>query len=167
MLEKIGEKYMKKIVVLIFVMLLSSINAKDFKLNTLSHKSINIKDFEGNLLFQEEKYKNKNLLFFFFGTRCPYCEKEIPQIINLVKKYKIKVIGIQAQGYISDQELKKFVLKKQINFDVLNAKDGYKIVRYLQSRRLWVGGVPFYIWCDKFGNLEPLDITEVFVKVKH
>ncbi len=158
---------MKKILFLICIISLTLLNGKDFKLNTLTHKTINIRDFDGNLLFNEDRYKNKNLLFFFFGTRCPYCEKEIPQIINLVKEDKIKVIGVQAQEQISDQELKKFVLKKRINFDVLNTKDANKIVKYLQNRRLWVGGVPYYIWCDKFGNLEPLDITEVFAKMKH
>ena len=157
---------MKKLF-LVFLMSISSLLfGQDMTLQTLKNKSIHIVDFDGNLLFQDKGYRKKKVLFFFFGTRCPYCEKEIPQIVQMVSNSGLHVIGVQAQFPVSDRTLKKFIEKKRINFDVLSSKSGNRLVRYLQKRRLWVGGVPFYVLSDKFGNLEPLEITEVFEKLK-
>jgi len=136
-----------------------------FDLKTLDGKTVHITDYDGNFVFTDPGYANKPVLFFFFGTRCPYCAREIPQVISLVKQHKIKTIGIQAQFPVSDASLRRFVKRKGINFQVLNAKDGNKLVKYLIRRRMWVGGVPYYVWVDKYGNLEPTDLNGVLEKI--
>jgi hypothetical protein len=33
------------------------------------------------------------------------------------------------------------------------------------KRGMWAGGVPYYIWIDKYGNLEPIDLDTLLEKI--
>jgi thiol-disulfide isomerase/thioredoxin len=160
---------MKKIIFLILFSLIlsSSLNAvQSFTLNTLTNRAINITNYEGNFLFTDEEYKNREVLFFFFGKHCPYCIKETPYIIELAKKRvnNLKIIGIHAQNRIDNKTLQEFVQKQKMNFDVLTYQEGMKLVRYLQKRSMWIGGVPFHVIVDRDGNLESVEFETLLKK---
>ncbi len=156
---------MRTVLVTIILMWAAILHAGDFDLKTLEGKTIHINNYEGNFLFEDKNYEKQPLLFFFFGTRCPFCEKEIPQVVDMVRAGKLKVIGIQAQMPVTDHELAEFVKSRDIKFDVLKAKEGNRLVRYLMNRGMWAGGVPYYIWIDKYGNLEPIDLDTLLEKI--
>lgn len=132
----------------------------------MQQSTINITNYEGNLITENETYKQKNILLFFFGTLCPYCIKEIPDVNELdLENENLKVIGIHAQHEISDKALKAFVKKKGIVFEVLTFNDGMKIVDHLIERKMWIGGVPYHILIDRHGNLEPMELDAVLGKL--
>jgi len=154
-------KAMKKIVMVILYFFAISGFAADFSFHDLDGKKITVENVEGNLLFKDARYANKPVLIFFFGTRCPFCEQEIPHVNKLFKKGSINVIGVQAQIAIDDERLEEFANEEDMDFPILRMNDGNRFVRYLKKRGLWIGGVPYYIWIDKYGNLEPVDLDTV------
>ncbi len=160
---------MKKFIFLTLSTLLLStyLNAvQSFTLKTLTNRAVNITNYEGNFLFTDEDYKNREVLFFFFGKHCPYCLKETPHIIELANKRanNLKIIGIHAQNRIDNQTLAEFVKKHKMNFDILTYQDGMKLVRYLKKRSMWIGGVPFHVIVDRDGNLESLEFETLLKK---
>ncbi len=156
-----------KVIFVTIILFASTLFGGTFNLKTLNNKTVHITDFEGNLVFTDPQYAKQPVLFFFFGTRCPFCAREIPQVIKLVKKGKLNAIGIQAQFPVDDEVLKKFVQQEGFNFDVIASKDGNKLVKYLMKRRMWAGGVPYYVLVDKYGNLEPTDLEAILEKVNN
>jgi len=156
-----------KVILVTIILFTSSLFGGSFDLKTLNNTTVHISDFDGNLIFTDPQYAKQPVLFFFFGTRCPFCAREIPQVIDLVKAHKLKAIGIQAQFPVDDRVLKRFIEQEGFNFDVITAKDGNKLVKYLMKRRMWVGGVPYYVLVDKYGNLEPTDLDAILEKVGH
>ncbi len=153
-----------KVIFVTVILFASTLFGGTFNLKTLNNKIVHITDFEGNLVFTDPQYAKQPVLFFFFGTRCPFCAREIPQVIKLVKEGKLNAIGIQAQFPVDDEVLKKFVQQEGFNFDVIASKDGNKLVKYLMKRRMWAGGVPYYVLVDKYGNLEPTDLDAILEK---
>lgn len=150
---------MRKIVAIVLFLSLS-LFAQKFTLQTLEGEKISINNYEGNFIFEDKKYKKKNILLFFFGTRCPYCIKDIPEV-NMLENSGIKVIGIHAQYEIEDSTLTNFVKTKGIKFDVLTYTEGDRLVDYLRRRDMWIGGVPYYVLIDPHGNLEPIELSQV------
>ena len=82
---------------------------ENFDIYDLNDKKYNINDF-----------KNKILIINFWATWCPPCIKEIPELINLQKKFedKIKVIFITVDSNPKNI-IPKFLKKNNFsNFDV-------------------------------------------------
>lgn len=154
-----------KAVFVTVILFATTLFCETYNLKTINANTIHIDNFDGNFIFTDAQYTKQPVLFFFFGTRCPFCDKEIPRVIKLVKEGKLKVIGIQAQFPVSDRVLKKFMQQKGFNFEVTAAKDGNKLVKYLIKHRMWIGGVPYYVLVDKYGNLEPTDLDAILEKV--
>lgn len=135
------------------------------ELKTLSYEDINITNYDGNLIIEQEAYKGKDILLFFFGVKCGYCVKEYPQIEALALTQKnLKIIGIQAQYERTDDEIREYVQRHNIDFKVLSFNDGMKIVQHLNERGLWIGGVPYHVLIDKHGNLQPVEVGEIAKK---
>ncbi len=158
---------MRKIFTIIIFLSLSLFADKieRIELKTLNNDTIKITNYEGNFIFKDAKYYKKNILFFFFGTECPYCIKEIPEINKLeLEQNELKIIGIHAQYKIADKNLKHFIKEKKILFEILSNSSVLKIVNHLKKRKMWIGGVPYYVFIDAHGNLEPMDFKEVLKK---
>ena len=84
--------------------------APDFKLATISGEE-----------FKLSNYKGKVVMLNFWGTWCPPCRKEIPDLVNLQKKYNkdgLEIVGITLNSG-SAKEIQKFADKKQINYTIL------------------------------------------------
>ncbi len=99
--------------------------------------------------------KGKVVFLEFFGHQCPPCLASIPHLINLQKKYKDKlaIIGIEVQGYNSDQ-LKAFAKQKGINYSVVSNQDAGNFVDYIAQRAQWRGSIPFLVAMDTKGNVQ-------------
>jgi peroxiredoxin len=84
--------------------------APDFKLATISGEEFHLSDFRG-----------KVVMLNFWGTWCPPCRKEIPDLVNLQTKYKkdgLEIVGITLNSG-SPAEIQKFADKKHMNYTIL------------------------------------------------
>jgi peroxiredoxin len=84
--------------------------APDFKLATINGEEFHLSDFRG-----------KVVMLNFWGTWCPPCRKEIPDLVSLQTKYKkdgLEVVGITLNSG-SVEEIKKFAVKKHMNYTIL------------------------------------------------
>jgi len=84
--------------------------APDFKLATISGEEFKLSDYRG-----------KVVMLNFWGTWCPPCRKEIPDLVNLQEKYNkdgLEVVGITLNSG-SVKEIQKFAKKKQMNYTIL------------------------------------------------
>lgn len=84
--------------------------AADFDLKTLEGKSIKLSD-----------YKDKIVLIDFWATWCAPCRKGIPDLVELQKEYKDKlvVIGISLDQQNTIKQLKPFIKDYGINYPVV------------------------------------------------
>lgn len=85
--------------------------------------SFKLEDVTTGKMVDSKTFKGKSLLITFFATWCPPCIQEIPNLIDLQKKYgprNFSVLGLSV-----DQEgkevVKDLVTRKKINYPVLMA----------------------------------------------
>ena len=84
--------------------------APDFKLATIGGDEFNLSD-----------YKGKVIMLNFWGTWCPPCRKEIPDLVSLQAKYNkdgLEIVGITLNSG-SAAEIQKFADQKQMNYTIL------------------------------------------------
>ncbi|PHS34401.1 MAG: thioredoxin [Sulfurovum sp.] len=109
-----------------------------------TEEGLDIQGLEGKVVFLE-----------FFGHKCPPCLASIPHLIKLQNKYKNKlaIVAIEVQGY-SDEQTKKFVEAKGINYIVLSEEKASDVVSYIQQRAQWRGSIPFLVALDTKGDVQ-------------
>jgi thiol-disulfide isomerase/thioredoxin len=109
-----------------------------------TEQGLNIKGLEGKVIFLE-----------FFGHKCPPCLESIPHLIKLQEKYKNKlaIVSIEVQGY-TDQQTKKFVKEKGMNYIVVAEEKASELVNYIQQRAQWRGSIPFLVALDTKGDVQ-------------
>ncbi len=70
---------------------------------------------------KSDAFKGKVLLITFFATWCPPCRQEVPSLIKLQKKYKLKNFSVL--GFSVDEAgpgvVKKMIEKDKINYPVV------------------------------------------------
>ncbi len=84
--------------------------APDFKLATIGGEEFYLSDFKG-----------KVVMLNFWGTWCPPCRKEIPDLVSLQAKYNkdgLEIVGITLTSG-SATEIQKFANKKKMNYTIL------------------------------------------------
>jgi peroxiredoxin len=80
---------------------------------------LSLTDLNGSLIHTAD-YKNKVVLVNFWAAWCVPCAEEVPQFIDLQKKYRGQ--GLQVIGFSVDddaQELRSFYRKYRINYPVV------------------------------------------------
>lgn len=88
----------------------NDIKAPDFTLATIAGETFKLSDYSG-----------KVVMLNFWGTWCPPCRKEIPDLVNLQKKYQkdgLEIVGITLNSG-SAADIKKFADKKNMNYTIL------------------------------------------------
>ena len=65
--------------------------------------------------------KDKPLIIHFWGSWCPVCKLEAPNIQRVSEKYEVLTIAVNSG---SDEEILSYMKKYQLNFKVLNDRDG-------------------------------------------
>lgn len=125
-----------------------AIKAPDFKLAMLDGSEFYLSDFSG-----------KVVMLNFWGTWCPPCRKEIPDLVNLQKKYNkdgLEIVGITLTSG-SAADIQKFVDEKKINYTVLtNIKDGEtEQVTFLYGQAIGqqISSIPTTLIIDREGYI--------------
>ena len=126
----------------------NEIKAPDFKLATLDGSEFMLSDFNG-----------KVVMLNFWGTWCPPCRKEIPDLINLQNKYSkdgLEIVGITLSSG-SASEIQKFVDDKNINYTVLtdmgNSETQQVTMQYSQAIGSQISSIPTTLVIDRDGYI--------------
>ena len=124
------------------------VKAPDFKLATISGEEFYLSDFDG-----------KVVMLNFWGTWCPPCRKEIPDLINLQEKYNkdgLEIVGITLNSG-SAADIKKFADQKQMNYTVLTDFDNnetHGVTRsYSQAIGQSISSMPTTLLIDREGYI--------------
>jgi len=124
------------------------IKAPDFKLATLNGQEFNLSDFKG-----------KVILLNFWGTWCPPCRKEIPDLIKLQSKHNqdgLEIVGITLNSG-SASAIQKFADKKNINYTILTDIDDdetYLVtLKYGRAVGQQISAVPTTLIIDREGYI--------------
>lgn len=112
---------------------------KDFELRVVSStKTIKISDLVGKSV----------ILLNFWTTWCPYCVKEVPELLDLNKKYKQQGLTIVAVNIAEpESRVVNFIKSNAINYDVVLDQQG------TIARSYGVRGIPMNFLIDPLGNI--------------
>ena len=107
-------------------------------------------DIDGNVRSIKE-WDGKYIVLNFWATWCPPCQKEIPDFIEMQKKYhanNLQFVGVA----IDDEEIvRRFTLEKGINYPSLIAEvAGIDIAKQYGNR---TGALPFSVIIDPSGQV--------------
>ncbi len=142
--------------IILTILLLVSVNLyadnPSFVLTDSQGNKLHVQDTKDGLVFEEHK---NAVLLTMFGHNCPPCREEIPEFIELTKKYgdKLTIISIEVQGYKSNQ-VEDFRKSNGINYTLLSGDDNYNFVKHIVQRSGWRGAIPFMIAIDKKSNVK-------------
>jgi thiol-disulfide isomerase/thioredoxin len=106
-----------------------------------------VPDIEGNV-HQFSDYIGKPLIINFWGTWCPPCRRELPDLKQIYAEYKpkgLEIIGLAVKD--SPEQVKSFAQKEGLDWVMLMANREAANAFGLGS------GVPFTVFVDKNGNI--------------
>jgi len=114
----------------------------------VSKNHIQIKEFQGNVVF-----------FKVFGLNCPYCKKEIPELIKVNDRFKtvLKTLAIESQHH-TPQENIDFIKKNNINYTIVSGDAQEEFLDYLQKVYSWDGTIPLTIVIDPDGKILAFEV---------
>ncbi|WP_456403347.1 TlpA family protein disulfide reductase [Hydrogenimonas sp.] len=120
-----------------------------------------------------KEYKGKVVLLNFFGKHCKWCMKEIPDLVELQKKYgkRFQVVAIHAQQPMTLGERSRLENRFHFNYPIFESNNNYDFTSYIAQRAGWTGSLPFSVIFDKNGSavkilpgFVPMDTLEPLVK---
>jgi thiol-disulfide isomerase/thioredoxin len=114
--------YAKETILFIFVMTLFANLISIYKSQDLNKDKLpQIKDrLIDNSLYTTPK--NRPLVIHFWATWCPTCKLEAGNIQRVSKKYDVLTIAVKSG---SDLEIQKYLQENDLDFKVINDKDGF------------------------------------------
>lgn len=116
--------------------------APDFTLKTLSGMDKNMTKFrDGN-----------NAIIFFWTTWCPYCLRELQELVNNfedIKKRNIKLLLVNAGE--SAKQVRSFLDRNKINFEVFLDLDSSL------SRKYGIVGIPTFFFVGEDGAIKAIE----------
>jgi len=122
--------------------------APDFKLATISGEEFYLSDYSG-----------KVVMLNFWGTWCPPCRKEIPDLVNLQAKYNkdgLEIVGITLNSG-SAKEIKKFAADENMNYTILTDfgnDETHSVIRlYGQTIGQQISSIPTTLIIDREGYI--------------
>jgi thiol-disulfide isomerase/thioredoxin len=124
-----------------------SIKNRIFHIKTIPDY-IKIKELTGKIVFLK-----------VFGWDCQYCKKEIPELVQLKKKFKgaFETISIEEQHH-SHQEHLGFIEKYHINYNIINGDEQKEFLNYLKVNYNWNGVIPLTIVLDAQGKILAFEV---------
>jgi thiol-disulfide isomerase/thioredoxin len=111
-------------------------------------------------LFDLYQSKRRPILVHFWATWCPVCKLEQANIENIAKHYSHITIAMQSGN---DEELKRFMVKEKLSFDVINDESG------LLSQKYHIKGVPVSFIINKENKIEFIEVgytTELGLRLR-
>jgi thiol-disulfide isomerase/thioredoxin len=85
--------------------------APDFKAATNSGATLSLADYSGKVVILD-----------FFATWCPSCRKAVPFLVELEKKYRVKVIGMDVEE-TGKEKINSYIRENSVDFPVVYAND--------------------------------------------
>ena len=124
-----------------------------FTLTTINGDKLNIDELSGGLNIRE--FKDKVVLFIFFGHRCPPCLAEIPALAALTKKKHkdLEIVGLEVQGLVGEK-LETFIKNRGINYHIISGENSQPFISYIAEKAGWTGAIPFLLAMDKKGVVQ-------------
>lgn len=115
--------------------------------NQASGGTFAVKDLDGNVRTYDE-FKGKGpVVLNFWGTWCPPCRREIPDLKKIYAEYKdrgLQLVGLAVQD--TPEKVKQFVKDNSLDWVMLMAD-----TKAAESFRIG-NGVPVTIFIDRDGN---------------
>ncbi|MBD3793199.1 MAG: TlpA family protein disulfide reductase [Campylobacterales bacterium] len=104
--------------------------------------------------FEIPELKNKLVFLKVFGWDCQFCQKEIPELIQLKQDLNesFEVIAIEGQQFSKEESL-QFVKEYGINYPVITGSDYPEFYDFLQIAFQWRGEIPLTIVIGKNGTV--------------
>ena len=134
-------------------------DTKSTSSNQLFAPDFSLADLEGNTVTLEQM-RGKVVLLNFWGTWCGPCRKEIPDFINLMKKYNqdgLEIIGITLTSG-PPKNIKEFADKWGINYKLLTDIKGNETqtvtALYGQATGKRITGIPTTFIIDREGVIQ-------------
>ncbi len=124
-MEKI-KKYFKEIVfVVLFLIIGSGVVGYLRSANVEANNLVLLKNFQSidGIEIKKKLQEKKVLVVQFWGTWCPVCRQELSSLEKIAKKKDINLITIAVNSG-SNQEIKAFLQKHNVNFLVINDFNG-------------------------------------------
>ncbi len=137
--EIIRELLITALLVLIFSNVISYLRQPKLKSNKVPAMEVRLID---NSIFKPPK--GHPLIIHFWGTWCPVCRMEAPNINWISKHYDVLTIAVNSGG---NSSLKAFMRQKGLAFKVLNDPKG------LWARRFRIHAFPTTFIYDSKGKL--------------
>ncbi len=134
-------------------------NNKPLNANSMMAPDFSLADLDGNTITLQQM-KGKVVLLNFWGTWCGPCRKEIPDFINLSKKYKkdgLEIVGITLTSG-PPENIKAFADKWGINYKLLTDIKGNETqtitALYGQATGKRITGIPTTFIIDREGVIQ-------------
>lgn len=118
--------------------------APDFRLKDLSGKTVRLSEFRGK----------SPVLLAFWATWCPYCRKQVPNLIRIRGEFseqEVMIFGVNVRE--SRAAAQAFAEAKKINYPVLLDSQSKVADSY------GVSGIPFFVLVSRDGNIAATDYT--------
>jgi len=93
--------------------------------------------------------KGKPLMIHFWGSWCPVCKMEAPNIDSVAKNYQVLTIANNSGG---DEDIRNYMKQKGLSFPVYNDEDGS------WSRAFHLSAFPTTFIYDSHGKLKYTDV---------
>ncbi len=138
---------------------IDKVTKADYTFETIDGTELEIS--VGDNAFYVKGLENKTLFLKIFGWDCQFCQKEIPQLINLKKELSdsFEVIAIEAQEH-SVEESKEAIKKYGINYHIVSGDTHKDFYHYLQEKYGWTGIIPLTIVVAKGGKVLAFEVGE-------
>ena len=137
----------------------NSENVKPKNINDLIAPDFSLADLDGNTVTLEQM-RGRVVLLNFWGTWCGPCRKEIPDFINLMKKYNqdgLEIIGVTLTSG-PPENIKAFADKWGINYKLLTDIEGNETqtvtALYGQATGKRITGIPTTFIIDREGIIQ-------------
>jgi thiol-disulfide isomerase/thioredoxin len=139
----------------------------NFILKTTDNLDLNVKVDGDKIIFKD--YPEKIVLLNFFATWCPPCKAEIPNLIELQNKYAndFKVVSVLLEEGKSNEDMKDFIDKYNINYQVVNGKQNFLLSTALGE----IKSIPTMFLIDKnsdvfqkYVGIVPVEMMEIDIK---
>ncbi len=132
-------------------------SSQEFTFTTIQNKKFNIKTTKNHI--QIDKLKGKIVFLKVFGWDCQYCQKEIPELIKLRKKFvnAFDTIAIEAQHHSDDFNI-NHIDKYHINYNIVDGDKQGKFLQYLKYEYKWDGVIPLTIVIDATGRVLAFEV---------
>ena len=116
-------KILRELAIFVFVLWIGSTAMSWWRAPKLD--STTLPHIRGTLIdgtpFDSDTYKGKPILIHFWGTWCPVCKQEAPNIVRVARRYPVLTIAVNSR---SNEYIRAWMQEHGITYPVLNDPSG-------------------------------------------